>query len=117
DFRDVDLRCVLEDADFETRFGGQRVRLRLMNAAISEWVASRTDLPIDFQFQSMTEAQQYKGKPKNPMGILIECERARDQRDAVAKALAECQHDGEYTDIGDAFTCDDCGRVLPKEPA
>jgi hypothetical protein len=82
DYRDVDLRCILDDADFETRFGGQRVRLRLMNAALSEWVTARTGLPIDFQFQSRTEAQQYQGRPRNPMGILIECESAQDRRDA-----------------------------------
>lgn len=114
-FRDVDLRCILDDEDFDQRFGGQRVRLRLMNAAISEWVAARTGLPIDFQFQSMTEAAQYKGKPGNPMGILIECEHAEDQRDAITRAQTRCQHDGDYTDIGDAFTCDECGKPLPKD--
>lgn len=81
DFRDVDLRCILDDDDFEQRFGGQRVRLRLLNAALSEWITARTGLPIDFQFQSRTEAEQYKGRPRNPMGILIECERAQDERD------------------------------------
>lgn len=86
DFRDVDLRCILDDAEFEQRFGGQRVRLRLLNAALSEWVAARTGLPIDFQFQSMTEAQQYNDRPRNPMGILIESERAQDRRDREAAA-------------------------------
>lgn len=82
DFRDVDLRCILEDEEFDRRFKGQRVRLRLLNAALSEWIGARTGLPIDFQFQSRSEAERYKGRPRNPMGILIECERAQDRRDA-----------------------------------
>lgn len=114
-FRDVDLRCVLDDAEFEQRFGGQRVRLRLLNAALSEWIAARTGLPIDFQFQARTESDRYKGRPRNPMGILIECERAQDQRDAAIAYQQLCPHDGEYTDHGDNFTCDDCGKVLPKD--
>jgi hypothetical protein len=117
DYRDVDLRCILDDDEFEKRFGGQRVRLRLFNAAISEWVTARTGLPIDFQFQSRTEAEQYKGRPRNPMGILIQCESAADKRAAITKAQAECQHDGEYTDHGDSFTCDDCGALLKKDAA
>jgi hypothetical protein len=84
DYRDVDLRCILADDDFKTRFGGSRVRVRLMNAALSEWIASRTGLPIDFQFQSQSEAALYKGCPRNAMGILIESERAQDLRDAVS---------------------------------
>lgn len=114
-FRDVDLRCILDDDEFEKRFGGQRVRLRLLNAALSEWVTARTGLPIDFQFQSRTEADQYKGQRRNPMGILVECERAEDKRDQLLAYQKLCAHDGEYTDNGDTFTCDDCGKVLPKD--
>lgn len=87
-FRDVDLRCILDDADFEQRFGCQRMQLRLLNAAISEWVTARTGLPIDFQFQSMTEANKYQGR-RNAMGILIESERAQDRRDREAAYRAE----------------------------
>lgn len=116
DYRDVDLRCVLDDAEFEARFGGQRVRLRLFNAALSEWVTARTGLPIDFQFQSRTEAQKYKGRPRNPMGILIECEHAQDERDAITAEQAKCLH-GEVTITADAITCDYCGLIQPKDVA
>jgi hypothetical protein len=114
-YRDVDIRCILSDDEFDQRFKGQRVRLRLLNAALSEWISARTGLPIDFQFQPMTEAQKYKGRPRNPMGILIECERTRDMSDAITIAQTICAHEGEYTDHGDHFTCDDCGKVLPKD--
>lgn len=35
-YRDVDLRCILDDDEFAKRFGGQRVQLRLLNAALIE---------------------------------------------------------------------------------
>lgn len=113
-YRDVDLRCILSDEHFATLFGAKRVQLRLINAALSEWVAARTGLPIDFQFQSRTEAEQYRDRPRNPMGILIESERAKDRAAADIAYQTLCPHDGEYTDHGDTFTCDDCGRSLPK---
>ena len=78
DYRDVDLRCILFDEEYAALIAGSRVRLRLLNAAISEWIAARTGLPIDFQFQSMTEAQGYKGR-RNCKGILLECETALDK--------------------------------------
>lgn len=114
-YRDVDLRCILDDDEFEKRFAAQRVQLRLLNAALSEWISARTGLPIDFQFQSQTEANKYKDRPRNPMGILIASERAQDKRDLDLTYQTLCPHDGEYTDNGDTFTCDDCGKQLPKD--
>lgn len=75
-FRDVDLRCILFDEEYDAIFGFSRVRKRLLDAAISEWIASRTGLPIDFQFQSITAAKEFQGRPRNCVGILIECEAA-----------------------------------------
>lgn len=75
-FRDVDLRCILFDEEYDRLLSGSRVRKRLLDAAISEWIAARTGLPIDFQFQSMTAAKEFKGLPRNCVGILIDCEAA-----------------------------------------
>lgn len=75
-FRDVDLRCILFDEEYDRLLSGSRVRKRLLEASISEWIAARTGLPIDFQFQSMTGAKEFKGRPRNCVGILIECEAA-----------------------------------------
>lgn len=75
-YRDVDLRCILFDEEYNAVVGGSRVRKRLLEASISEWIAARTGLPIDFQFQSMTGAKEFKGRPRNCVGILIECEAA-----------------------------------------
>ena len=69
DYRDVDLRAIMEDGDFDAMFGKNKARLGLMNTAVSEWLAARTGLPIDFQFQRQTEANaEYDGE-RNAMGL------------------------------------------------
>lgn len=69
DFRDVDIRMILKDEDFHRRFPNYcRGHMNdshwiLTCAAISEWLASKTKLPIDFQIQEMTEANKlHSGK-------------------------------------------------------
>lgn len=77
DFRDVDLRMILPDEEFDTLFphvGGpdhMRGRLALFNAAISGWVAERTGLPIDFQFQRCTEANAEFDGNRSAMGMFV----------------------------------------------
>ena len=69
DFRDVDLRLILADEDFDARFHDP-VKLRLTNRAISTWGQRETGLPIDFQIQRRTEANASFGKHfRNPMGV------------------------------------------------
>ena len=43
-------------------------RLRLLNTAMSVWAQQTTGLPVDFQFQPMTEWRAEDGKPRNPLG-------------------------------------------------
>jgi hypothetical protein len=70
-WRDVDLRCMLTDEDYD-QFIGDRRRLYLLNTAISEWLTARTGLPIDFQFQRATEAnKEFGGRPRNAVGVWI----------------------------------------------
>lgn len=80
DFRDIDLRLILPDADVDRlcsigtnmadRTLGSAVRL-LLNIAISDLIAKAANLswPIDFQIQSMTEANVPEHGQRNPMGI------------------------------------------------
>lgn len=72
DYRDVDLRMILFDEDFAARFPNSGW-LMLANAAMSDWLATTTGLPIDFQFQSMTEANspEHDGKGRHPLGLPI----------------------------------------------
>lgn len=67
DYHDVDLRCCLPDDEFDQMFGGDKAdRLPFLNAAISEWIAARTGLPIDFQFQRSSDANEKYPSPEHP---------------------------------------------------
>lgn len=69
DWRDVDLRSILEDDKFDALFLNNNNRLRFLNVCISEWISARTGLPIDFQFQRQTNANlEFKG-PRNWVGL------------------------------------------------
>ena len=79
DFRDVDIRCILEDEEFEKIFpnavkhgAAHNARLALFNAAISEWSSSRTGLKIDFQFQQQTKANQEFTGQRQALGFFPE---------------------------------------------
>lgn len=71
-YRDVDVRCILVDSEFDQLTGYSSVRLKLLNVAMSEWLAARTGLPIDFQFQRMTDANKEFGGPRNALGMAPE---------------------------------------------
>ena len=81
DFRDVDLRCILDDEEFDKKYPGIRsnhqmdARWSLDCSAISMWLSKRTGLPIDFQFQRMTEANEEFGRDehgRNAIGIFLD---------------------------------------------
>lgn len=80
DFRDVDVRCIMPDAEFDHHFPGVHERetthelwhprFSLLCFSITSWLRYMTGLPIDFQFQRATQANaRYKGKPRNAIGI------------------------------------------------
>lgn len=82
DFRDIDIRLILDDEVVERMFcqesfgvhqGGDPGAVRLLlNIALSDLIGRAAGLPwpIDFQIQSMTEANvpEHNGV-RNPMGI------------------------------------------------
>lgn len=77
DWRDVDVRLMLDDATFAREFpnAGEHwehdARWLLLTVAISEYLSKRTGLPIDFQFQPQTHANaRHQGK-RNAIGIRI----------------------------------------------
>lgn len=53
DYRDVDVRLILEDAD---PILSDEARVTALNYALSEYLRAATGLPVDFQLQSMSEA-------------------------------------------------------------
>jgi hypothetical protein len=78
DFRDVDIRCILDDADFDRRFpdyhhgaGYLNAEWALLCAAISMWLSARSGLPVDFQFQRRTQANaEFEGQ-RSAVGMTI----------------------------------------------
>ena len=71
DYRDVDLRLILDDDRHAELFpaDGPRTLRLFLGCAVSDWLARMTGLPIDFQFQSMAEANVPEHGLRNPMGL------------------------------------------------
>lgn len=67
--RDVDVRLILDDAEFDRLFVGRPAFWGLLCRAFTTYLRSRTGLPIDFQIQRQTEANAKHAKPRNPLGV------------------------------------------------
>ena len=77
DWRDVDLRYIMSDAEFTKLFpdAGQHwehdARWLLLTISISERLSKITGLPIDFQFQPQTHANERHRGPRHAIGLRI----------------------------------------------
>ena len=77
DWRDVDVRLMLDDEDFAYWFGDPQAprfdaRWSLICTALSVLGERMTGLPIDFQIQSTTKANEsYPDGPRDPLGLRI----------------------------------------------
>lgn len=67
DYRDVDIRVIHKSYDGILAHEHGRKVIGMM---MSEWLSTRTGLPIDLQLQTMEEASQYQGL-RNALGITI----------------------------------------------
>lgn len=70
-FRDVDVRTILYDDDFDRMFGGEggKAVWSLFCLSVALMLAQQTGLPIDYQVQRMTEANaKYDGR-RNALGM------------------------------------------------
>ena len=68
-YRDVDVRLILDVDDFGF-LCGSRDRWELLSQAIGAYLRERTNLPIDFQIQRITEANERHGSEiRNPLGM------------------------------------------------
>jgi len=67
---DVDLRLILADDDYDALMAGTPDGFAtLLDFALSAYVRELTGLPIDFQVQRQTQAnQRHAGKQRNPLG-------------------------------------------------
>ncbi len=69
DYRDIDLRLILPDKKFDREWRNP-IKVRLMNRAMSTWGQRETGLPIDFQIQRQSTAnERWPDGVRNAMGV------------------------------------------------
>ena len=75
DYRDVDVRTILDDDVFAQMFpnGGydHDAFWSLLCASISTWLSKQTGLPVDFQIQQQTKANKDFDGNRSALGIFI----------------------------------------------
>ena len=73
DFRDVDVRVIMDDAKFDSLFGAEKglnAWWNLFCVAVSVYLADRSGLDIDFQVQKRSRVPDDDwGKPRVPLGV------------------------------------------------
>jgi hypothetical protein len=71
-FRDVDVRLILADDEYDALFAERRGLWALLSRLGSTHLRAKTGLPIDFQIQRQSEANakfgNLAGTPRNPLG-------------------------------------------------
>jgi hypothetical protein len=73
-WRDVDIRLMLDDDDPLL----VEPRCQVLNVAMSLYGQRATGLPIDFQFQSITEGNnEPEPRPRNPVGVSAHVRRTK----------------------------------------
>lgn len=69
DYRDVDVRLILGDDDFDGLFAKRSNLWGFLSFVITAWLRAETGLPIDFQIQRQAEANERFGdQSRNPLG-------------------------------------------------
>ena len=68
DYRDVDVRSILSDEEYEALFGSRVTLWPLICLAVSEYLSRASRLPVDYQIQSQSEANTFEGM-RNPLGM------------------------------------------------
>lgn len=76
DWRDVDVRYIMADEQFAALFPNagnweHDARWLLLTVSISAWLSKVTGLPVDFQMQPQTHANERHSGPRNAIGFLI----------------------------------------------
>ncbi len=79
DWRDIDIRMIMRDDEFAAEFpnAGPVTEHRwefdpkwcILTTSISAWLSKRTGLPVDFQFQPQSHANERHKGPRNALGL------------------------------------------------
>lgn len=68
-YRDIDVRLILHDDEFDGLFGDRPKLWEAVCIGLGSWLVQQTGLPVDFQIQRMTEANEKHSGPRNPLGM------------------------------------------------
>lgn len=70
DYRDVDVRLILPDGDYDALFANRKAFWSLVCLSVTEYLSRASGLPVDFQIQRMTDAnEQYSGCRRDALGF------------------------------------------------
>ncbi len=72
DYRDVDVRAIVSDAEWRRLFGigdAYTALWSVMCASISLWLSERSGLSVDFQIQQQTAANDLHDGQRSALGI------------------------------------------------
>jgi hypothetical protein len=70
-FRDVDVRTILDDDEFDIIFGPRPQFWGLVCVSVATHLSDTTGLRVDYQIQRLTEANEKHDGPRNPLGQFI----------------------------------------------
>lgn len=70
DYRDVDVRFIMGDEDYDKLFGREDAFWSLLCISISTWLSKESGLPVDFQIQRQTQANAKHNGFRNALGIV-----------------------------------------------
>lgn len=77
DFRDVDVRCIMVDENFDALFGvlgesWEKSPLWMMlSISVSAWLREQTGLPVDFQVQRAAHANKKHAGDRHFLGLYV----------------------------------------------
>jgi len=75
-YRDVDVRCIMSDAAYDQLFRTEQTWCNplwsLMCTSISVWLAQMTGLPIDFQIQRQSHANEKHPGKRSALGVFLD---------------------------------------------
>lgn len=78
DRRDIDIRLIMPDAEFDALFPGAQKRYwehdprwLVMTISISRWLSELSGLPVDFQFQRQSNANERHKGQRSALGMIF----------------------------------------------
>lgn len=75
DFRDVDVRFIMDDEKYDRLFRGDawlNPLWSLMCMSISSWLSQQTALQVDFQIQRQTQANEQHSGKRSALGVFLD---------------------------------------------